>query len=169
VAKTDTTSANENPGDNATPAETEPVAKKGPFGRPLKPQPAPAPAPQVAPPAPPASGQSLIARMMRAATTSGRRAPMDPAVLQQKRDERMRHITAVLEAVNAGRDHRPEDYIKQIKFEAAAIANGSWFPGMMRPRGAGASIAEQIMGVPGTTPTREETAAESRVDALLES
>ena len=145
-------------------------------GRPPKAAPEPEPAPvtkataapkaTVAPKA--AARPNLRQRLAQAVMTRGRRAAMNPAELQTASDRRLQEVTAVLEAYNHGRTHRPLEYIEQMRFEAKHLLAGTWFPGIQRPKGR-QQDTDAILGAPTMPFDAQALANEARVDALLES
>ena len=117
--------------------------------------------------APKASVPSLRDRLRQAISTQGQRPAMDPAILKPLAEKRAAEIIAILSACNAGRDNRPEDYLKQLRFEGQAIADGIWCP-RIRPGKTKPTVTQELIPNPGTPLTAAEVATESAVDAVLE-
>lgn len=114
------------------------------------------------------SQPGLSEELARAISTRGQRLPMNPKELERLKRARGKLIVATLDACNSGKDNRPPEYLDQLRFEGAAIRNGSWFPHMKMPHGAAADITQTLIANPGTPLNDQQASVEKTVDTLLE-
>lgn len=109
------------------------------------------------------SWRSKAARLL-ASRRSGIRN-LDPAKFKARGEERGTLLTHRLEAATSGRTTYPPNVVRQWEFELQAIMNGTWTPGMERPKNK--EFDKLFYSVSALGPSKGERAEAERLDELI--
>ena len=109
------------------------------------------------------SWRDKAAHLLTARLTGSK--PLDAKQLKAQAEKRGALLTAQLGAARKGTTLRPPGRILDMEYELKCILNGTWTPGMSRPKNKEVTAAMSSMTLLGPSPT--EQAEADKVDAII--